>query len=40
VIRRGSGRSPAIAAALHALRESAGMWSAAHGDIGARGALA
>jgi molybdate transport repressor ModE-like protein len=38
VIRRGSGRSPAIAAALHALRESAGMWSAAHGDIGARGA--
>jgi molybdate transport repressor ModE-like protein len=36
VIRRGSGRSPAIAAALHALRESAGMWSAAHGDIGAR----
>jgi molybdate transport repressor ModE-like protein len=32
VIRRGSGRSPAIAAALHALRETAGAWAAAHGE--------
>jgi hypothetical protein len=32
VIRRGSGRSPAIAAALHALRETAGAWADAHGE--------
>ncbi len=34
VIRRGSGRSPAIAAALHALRQAAGMWESAHGEAG------
>jgi len=33
VIRRGSGRSPAIAAALYHLREAAGSWSDAHGDM-------
>lgn len=32
VIRRGSGRSPAIAAALHHLREVAGSWTDAHGE--------
>jgi DNA-binding transcriptional LysR family regulator len=38
VIRRGSGGSPAISAALHALRQSAGEWSTAHGEAGMEGA--
>lgn len=34
VIRRGTGRSPSVAAALHALRQVAGSWTNAHGEPG------